>query len=158
MKYFLILATLVSIAVVACDDETKVCDQALTTDTHIRFRRDSAGITRDTTMAQVTLYALGIRDSIYRKQAVKDIFLPLSPAADSCRFYLKVDSASTPDTLTFRYSREPHFISPGCGFSTFFTLDTVISTTNTVQSLIINQRAITSSINDTAHITLYFGI
>ncbi|GAA0526853.1 hypothetical protein GCM10009415_05190 [Chitinophaga japonensis] len=143
---------------VGCDDETKVCDQALTTDTHIRFLRDSAGITRDTTMTQVTLYALTIKDSIYRKQAVSNIFLPLSPVADSSRFYLKVDSISTPDTLTFRYSREPHFISPGCGFSTFFTLDTVISTTNTIRSLIINQRAITSSINDTAHITLYFGI
>jgi len=142
----------------ACDDETKVCDQALTTDTHIRFLRDSAGITRDTVMTQVTLYALGIQDSIYRKQAVKDIFLPLSPVADSSRFYLKVDSISTADTLTFRYTREPHFISPGCGFSTFFTLYTVISITNTVRSLVINQRAITSSINNTAHITLYFGI
>ena len=49
-------------------------------------------------------------------------------------------------------------VSPGCGFATFFNLDTVISTRHTIQSLLINQKAITSTTNDTAHITLYFGI
>jgi len=156
VKYFILLFLLAAV-VVACDDETKFCDQALNTDLHMRFIRDSAGFTRDTTMAQVTLYALKM-DSIYRKQAVSDVFLSLSPVADSSRFYLKVDSISEPDTITFRYKRAPHFVSPGCGFATFFNLDTVISTNNTIQSLLINQRAITSTTNDTAHITLYFGI
>jgi hypothetical protein len=159
MKQFIALAVIALVAVMACSDETKVCDQASATDMRIRFKRDSAGITRDTTMPAVTLYALNM-DSIYRKQAVQSVFLSLSPVADSSRFYLKVDSlpGTQPDTLTFRYSRRPHFVSPGCGFSTFFTLDTVISTRHTIQSFIINQSEITSTLNDTAHITLYFGI
>ncbi len=153
MKYFILLLL---VAAVACSDETKFCDQALSTDTHMRFIRDSLGFRRDTIMNRVTLYALG-RDSIYRQQAVSDVFFPLSPVADSSRFYLKVDSASVADTLTFRYTRTQHFISPGCGFSTFFSLDTVVATTHTIQSLLINQSEITSTTNDTAHITLYFG-
>ncbi|KAA2244457.1 hypothetical protein F0L74_00290 [Chitinophaga agrisoli] len=153
MKYFIFLLL---IAAVACSDETKFCDQALSTDTHMRFIRDSLGFRRDTIMSKVTLYALG-RDSIYKQQAVSDVFFALSPVADSSRFYLKVDSISDPDTLTFRYSRSQHFISPGCGFSTFFSLDTVITTQHTIQSLLINQKDITSTTNDTAHITLYFG-
>jgi hypothetical protein len=154
VKYFIFLLLL---AAAACDDETKVCDQALNTDAHMRFIRDSAGVRRDTTMGDVTFFALGM-DSIYRRQAVSDVFFSLSPVADSSLFYLRVDSLSIPDTITFRYQRQPHFISPGCGFATFFSLDTVIATHNTIQSLIINQKAITSTTNDTAHITLYFGI
>lgn len=160
MKQFIVLAVVALVAVVACSDETKVCDQASATDMRIRFKRDSAGITRDTIMPAVTLYALN-KDSIYRKQAVSSVFLSLSPVADSSRFYLKIDTLlpnTAADTLTFRYTRRPHFISPGCGFSTFFSLDTVISTRHTIQSFIINQSEITSTLNDTAHITLYFGI
>ena len=159
MKQFLVLAVVALVTVMACSDETKVCDQASATDMRIRFKRDSSGIIRDTTMPAVTLYALN-KDSIYRKQAVSSVFLSLSPVADSSRFYLKVDTLTTtkPDTLIFRYTRKPNFISPGCGFSTFFSLDTVISTNHTIQSFIVNQSEITSTLNDTAHITLYFGI
>jgi hypothetical protein len=159
MKQLIVLAVVALVTVMACSDETSVCDQAFATDTRVRFKRDSSGIIRDTTMPAVTLYALNM-DTVYGKQAVSSVFLSLSPVLDSSRFYLKVDSLATTDadTITFRYRRAPHFISPGCGFSTYFTLDTVISTRNTIQSLIINQREITSSLNDTAHITLYFGI
>lgn len=159
MKQLIVLAIVALLAAMACSDETKVCDQALSTDTRVRFKRDSSGVVRDTVMPSVALYALGM-DTVYYKQAVSSVFLSLSPVTDSSRFYLKVDSSATTiaDTITFRYTRSPHFVSPGCGFSTFFSLDTVVSTHNTIQSLIINQREITSTLNDTAHITLYFGI
>lgn len=161
MKHFIVLAVLALMLAMACSDETSVCDQALSTDMRVRFKRDSVGKIRDTTMPKVTLYAINADgsklDSIYRRQAVSTIFMTLSPVADSCRYYLKVDSSLIADTLTFRYTRAPHFVSPGCGFATFFDLDTVISTKNTIQSLIVNQKEITSVLNDTAHITIYFG-
>ena len=138
---------------VACENETKVCDQTLRNDLHVHFQRDSAGRVKDTIMPKVTAYAFG-RDTIYRQQALKDVFFQLSPVDDSSMFYLKVDSTLTPDTLTFRYTRLKHFISPGCGFGTYFTLDTVIATRHTIDSVLINNKSVTSS-NDT-HLTLFF--
>jgi hypothetical protein len=153
-RIYQILLTFSLFAVfIACENETKVCDQTLRNDLHVHFQRDSAGVVRDTVMPKVTLFALG-RDSIYKKQPLKDLFMPLSPLADSSRFYLKVDSALVADTITFRYKRVQHFVSPGCGFGTYFTLDTVIATRNTIDSVLINNKSVTSS-NDT-HLTLFF--
>jgi len=150
----ILLVAAIPAILVACEDETKVCDQTLRTDTRIHFKYDSLDVVRDTIMPKVTLFALG-KDSIYKKQPLGDLFLPLSQTEDESRFYLKVDSALVADTLTFRYKRTPHFISAGCGFSTYFTIDTVLTTRNTVDSLKINQKEVTTS-NDT-HITLHFN-
>ncbi|PSL49842.1 hypothetical protein CLV51_1011179 [Chitinophaga niastensis] len=139
--------------IAACENETKVCDQTLSTNLHINFKRDSAGIVRDTIMPKVTAFALG-HDSIYKVQPLSNVFFQLSPVADTSRFYLKVDSTLTPDTLTFRYKRTTHFISAGCGFGTYFLLDTVIATRHTIDSVQINIKSVTTS-NDT-HLTLYF--
>ncbi|RBL92960.1 DUF6452 family protein [Chitinophaga flava] len=159
--YQILLTCAALIGVAACENETKLCDQTLRTDLHIHFSLldTTKGIlrVRDTTMPKVTLFAIsnGVnKDSIYRKQPLQDIFLPLSPVVDSSIFFLRVDSALTPDTLTFRYKRTRHFISPGCGFGTFFFLDTVITTLHTIDSVVINSKAVTNS-NDT-HLTLLF--
>jgi hypothetical protein len=150
-QYLTILFLLLAIA--ACEDETRICDQTLSTVTRIAFKQDSAGVVRDTVMRQVSLYAIG-RDSIYRKTQLNMLFLQLSPVADSSRYHLKVDSISVPDTLLFRYKRTPHFISPGCGFSTFYSLDTIISTHHSVDSIRLNIKEVTSR-NDT-NIYFYF--
>ncbi|WP_143304607.1 DUF6452 family protein [Chitinophaga vietnamensis] len=151
--YQILLSVALLAGFIACENETKVCDQTLRTDTHIVFRRDSLGKVWDTTMPKVTTLALN-RDTILKVQRTSAIFLPLSPIADTARFVVKVDSALVADTLTFRYKRQPHFISPGCGFGTYFMLDTVISTRHTVDSVQILQKSVTSS-NDT-HLYLYF--
>lgn len=153
--YQILLTCFIFAGIIACENETKVCDQTLRNDLHSHFKRDSAGFLRDTIMPKVTAYALG-RDSIYKNQALSDIFFQLSPVDDTCRFYLKVDSAAVADTLTFRYSRTKHFISPGCGFGTYFNLDTVITTTNTISYIQINNKSVISS-NDT-HLLIYFRV
>lgn len=153
--YQILLTCFIFAGIVACENETKVCDQTLRNDLHTHFKRDSLNIFRDTVMPKVTAYALG-RDTIYRSQPLSDMFFQLSPVADSARFYVKVDSAAVADTITFRYSRVKHFISPGCGFGTYFNLDTVITTMHTIDSLSINNKSVTSS-NDT-HLFLYFFV
>ncbi|MBC9931100.1 DUF6452 family protein [Chitinophaga qingshengii] len=165
--YQILLTCAMLTGMIACENETKVCDQTLRADLHVHFQRDSAfkvpgsdttaHLIRDTIMPKVTLYAIvnGVgRDSINKKQPLKDIFMPLSPAADSSVFFLRVDSTLTPDTLTFRYKRNRHFISPGCGFGFYFDLDTAIITKHTIDSVVINTKAVTSS-NDT-HLTFFF--
>lgn len=163
--YQILLTCAVLTGMIACENETKVCDQTLKSDFHVRFQRDSASkvadtilhIVRDTIMPKVTVYAIdnGVnKDSIYKIKPLKDIFLPFSPISDSSIFFLRVDSTLTPDTLKFKYSRTKKFISPGCGFGTTFSLDTVITTKHTIDSVVINSKAVTSS-NDT-HLTLFF--
>ncbi|SEW05887.1 hypothetical protein SAMN05428988_1663 [Chitinophaga sp. YR573] len=153
MKYLFLI--LLFTAFVACEDETKTCDQTLLADLGINFKKDSLDgyINKDTIWPKVTLYALG-KDTILSSVARSSVFISLSPLADSSRFYLKLDSTKTPDTLTFRYTRKPNFVSAGCGFATFFTLDTVISTYHTIDSIHINNKEVNSS-NDT-HLSLFF--
>jgi hypothetical protein len=150
----ILLVALVPVMMMACENETKVCDQTLRTDTRVLFKYDSLNVVRDTIMPAVVLYALG-RDTFYNKVPLGQLFLPLAPTMDSSRFYLLGNAGLVADTLTFRYKRTPHFVSAGCGFATFFSLDTVLTTHNSVDSLQIIQKEVTTS-NDT-HIILHFN-
>lgn len=156
MKYISgIIAILLLLVFAACEDETKSCDQTLISDLGMNFRKDTLNgfLVKDTIWPKVTLFALG-KDSIVRNQPRSSVFLSLDPLADSSRFYLKLDSTMIPDTLTFRYKRTQNFLSPGCGFATFFTLDTVITTHNTIDDLVINFREVNSS--NVTHVSLLF--
>lgn len=156
MKYISgIIAILLLSVFTACEDETKTCDQTLIADLGINFKKDSINgyINKDTIWPKVTLMALN-NDTILSNAARSSVFISLSPDSDTSQFYLKLDSTKVADTLTFRYTRKPNFVSPGCGFATFFTLDTVISTYHTIDSIHINNTEVNSS-NDT-HVSLFF--
>lgn len=151
--YQILLTCFIFACIIACENETKVCDQTLRNDYHTHLMRKLNGKLADTVMPKVTAYAFG-KDTIYKRQPLGDLFFQLSPIADSSLFYLKVDSSFIADTLKIRYTRQQHFISPGCGFGTYFNIDTVITTMHTIDSVAINNKSVTSS-NDT-HLTLYF--
>ncbi|WPQ63713.1 DUF6452 family protein [Chitinophaga sancti] len=156
MKYISGIIALLLIAVfAACEDETKTCDQTLLADLGINFKKDSLDgyINKDTTWPKVTVCALD-KDTLISQQARSSVYFELDPLHDTCRYYLKLDSAAVADTLTFRYTRTPHFVSAGCGFATFSTLDTVITTYHTIDSLHINNREVTS--DNTTNISLFF--
>ncbi|PUZ27704.1 hypothetical protein DCM91_05685 [Chitinophaga costaii] len=140
----------------ACEDQTKVCDQTLRSDFKMNFRHDidSTDSQIDTALPKCTIYALG-KDSIYRKtRDVTYATLTLDPLHDTSAFYVQADSTSKADTLTLIYTRSPHFVSAGCGFTTFFGLTSVTCTHHSVDSLRLLQPQITTT-NDT-HVTLYF--
>ncbi|HEY8958395.1 DUF6452 family protein [Chitinophaga sp.] len=151
--YQILITCFIFAGIIACENETKVCDQTLRNDYHTHLRRKLNDRLSDTIMPKVTAFAFG-RDTIYKNQPLGDLFFQLSPIADSSLFFLKVDSSFVPDTLKIRYTRQQHFISPGCGFGTYFNIDTVITTMHTIDSVVINNKSVTSS-NDT-HLTLYF--
>lgn len=155
MKYLLLIACLLA-GLVACDDDTKVCDVDTRTELRARFKyfRDSTDMERDTTFRKVTLYAFG-RDTIYRQQSgLGGMQFSLDRTADSSRFYFQTDSTAVADTLVFHYRRQPHFVSAGCGIVMYYNLDTVATTQNVLKRVQINQSAITTG-NET-HITLHF--
>jgi hypothetical protein len=155
MKY--IIAILLFTMFVACEDETKTCDQTLIADLGINFKKDSilngTHFINDTTWPKVTLKALG-KDTIITAVPRSQVFVSLSPLSDTSSFFLKLDSTKTPDTLTFIYTRKPNFVSAGCGFATFFTLDKVLCSFHTIDSIHINNKEVNSS-NDT-HLSLFF--
>ncbi|WP_343671315.1 DUF6452 family protein [Chitinophaga sp.] len=156
MKYISGIIALLLIAVfAACEDETKSCDQTLLADLGINFRKDSLDgyIDKDTTWPKVVFYAFG-KDTLVKSEARSSVYFELDPLHDTCQYYLKLDSAAVADTLTFRYTRTPHFVSAGCGFATFSTLDTVITTYHTIDALKINNREVTS--DNTTNVSLYF--
>ena len=86
--------------------------------------------------------------------------VPLSPQADSCRYILLSDTsagATLPDTLTFRYSRRTQFLSNACGYTYFFTLDTVTSTTNTLDSVRLTGTLDVTNEADARHIRIFYA-
>ncbi|HEY0273935.1 MAG TPA: DUF6452 family protein [Chitinophaga sp.] len=147
---------LLPLLLLACEDQTKVCDQTLRSDFKMNFRHyiDSTDTYIDTALPKCTIFALD-KDSIYRKtRGVTYATLTLDPLHDTSAFYVQADSTSKADTLTLIYTRSPHFISAGCGFTTFFDLKSVTSTNHSVDSLHLLQTQITTT-NDT-HVTLFF--
>ncbi|NSL88873.1 DUF6452 family protein [Chitinophaga solisilvae] len=158
--YQILLPCLLLAGIVACENETKICDQTLRTELRIAFKKkpDNFNRIRDTVLPKVTLFAIDQgknRDSIFKKAPLSSVFLPLSPVADSSIFFLQVDSTAVPDTLTFRYTRSKHFISPGCGFGTYFFLDTMLATKHRIDSIAFNSKSVINS-NDT-HLTFFFA-
>ncbi|MGX5820234.1 DUF6452 family protein [Chitinophaga lutea] len=154
MRNFLLIACLAA-GLLSCDDDTKVCD--VDTRTEVRgdfvYFRDSTDMNHDTTFRAVTLYAFG-KDSIYRNSAVGGIQFQLDRNADSSRFQFRTDTLAVPDTLIFRYKRQPHFVSAGCGVVMYFNIDTIVATRHVIKSVTINQPAITTG-NET-NFTLHF--
>lgn len=154
----LVLVALAALGMAACDDETKVCNSKTDTKAVALFRYiDTSGktdVVRDTVLPKLTIFALD-KDSIYRQQAgYRSASLPMTPLADSSRFYIRAGDAFKGDTITFRYSRVPHFISAGCGFVTYYNIDTIFTTYNQVDSLVINSKQVTT--DNATTISLFF--
>ncbi|MFT4061345.1 MAG: DUF6452 family protein [Edaphocola sp.] len=78
------------------------------------------------------------------------------PGADSIRYRFLADTSSdAADTLTFYYTPYLYFVSNSCGYTYFYTLDTVHSTRHLIDSATILDNDITNSA-DTRNINLYF--
>ncbi len=157
MKYYLLLIAVFTAGLIACDDDTKVCDLDTRTEARAIFRYlnpNNNNVEEDTIFPRVTLFALG-KDSIYKKRSgLSGMQFQLDRNTDSARYYFQTDSARVADTLTFRYTRQPHFISAGCGVVMYFNIDTVFSTTHVVQSVSITSKQVTEENENT--IILHF--
>ena len=154
----LVVLALATLSIVACDDETKVCNSKTDTYASVSFKYlDTAGktdVVRDTVLPSLTVYAIE-RDSIYAQAANYYVInLPLNGKSDTSQFYLKPGATFAADTLTFVYKRVPHFISAGCGFVNYFNIDTIFTTRNEVDSVVINSTQVTT--DNATTLTLFF--
>ncbi len=92
----------------------------------------------------ITLYGLGAGYlPIYNKSSgVVTALIPLNAAEDYSGFAIKINGVS--DTLKAWYSSFPHLVSKECGYTYFHVLDSVISTNNIIDDIIIRNRNVTT--------------
>jgi len=78
--------------------------------------------------------------------------LPLNPVQKSCGFVLKING--TPDTISMFYNSYPHLISIECGYTYYFTIDSVIYSHNLIDTVIIRNPFVTTA--DEENIRIYY--
>ena len=69
--------------------------------------------------------------------------LPLDPVRKRCDFVLKING--TPDTITMFYDSYPHLVSIECGYTYYFTIDSVIYSRNLVDTVMIRNPFVTTA-------------
>lgn len=74
--------------------------------------------------------------------------LSLSPVADQCTWLFSPDSlASGVDSVHFFYRRQLQFLSNACGYTYFYTLDSVRTTHTNIDSVRITNPSVTNDVN-----------
>lgn len=119
----------------SCFDQTeaRVKGTFYSTETGLTLAPDSVslyGVNMDT----VTFYDKSIK--------LKTAEFPLYAAEQDKKMVIRINGIN--DTMDFRYSSYPHLLSKECGYTFFFTLDTVIHSTNIIDSISIKKNTITT--------------
>ena len=82
--------------------------------------------------------------------------ISLSPDADSCTWLITNDSLVNDfDTLHFSYQRNLQFLSNACGYTYFYSLLSVSTTHNNIDSVVITNPSVTNDVN-IKQLSLYF--
>jgi hypothetical protein len=153
-----ILLSLLSLVMglLVCCEDYKDCNSPVETSLGIRFYRQTHDTDQDTTLPGLTVYGIGRADSLLADTLpASSLFVPLRQDMDTTAFFLKPDSTRhTGDTLTLAYTRTLHFISSGCGFTTYYQLDTVYSTRHFIDSLAVPQKKIVTT--HATNVKLYY--
>ncbi|MCG8582201.1 MAG: DUF6452 family protein [Bacteroidales bacterium] len=106
----------------------------------------ASGVETDTTLTGIYLWGLepgtGIeKELLYDSTRVSEpLYMPTDLHRDTSTFVLreKTIASDIQDTLVFIYERQLNYVSGDCGFSYNLELDTVISTLNFIDSVVIS--------------------
>ena len=158
---------LIGSAFMACTQERQPCLTPKIASLNLRFvhfAADSAialNSFSDTGLPKAIFTAMtdsGNRSVIYTSPSAY-FTISLSPVADSCKWLVLADSASlltaaSFDTMSFYYKRKLQFLSNTCGYTDFYAIDSVHTTKNHVDSVIITNTTVTNDVN-TKHLKIY---
>ncbi len=95
---------------------------------------------KDSTLSDVSVYGLGVADSVYSVESLSDLFLPLSFSSDTTGFVIGVKTLR--DTLWMVHRKELDFISGNCGYVFSFELDTILHTGAFIDSVAIDYSSV----------------
>ena len=92
----------------------------------------------------VTLYGVNMDTlEIYDKfPNLSSVEFPLYAAEQECKLVIRINGIN--DTVEFAYNSYPHLLSKECGYTFFFTLDTVIYSMNIIDSISVEKETITT--------------
>ena len=165
-KYLLLMVLLMSFCWMACEQERPICfqskDIALHLSTYQATQRDTGLFIGDSSLPNAVMFALdtSAKVMVNASEPQKDFNLYLSTNNDSTRFVILPDSSKygsrfAYDTVTFYYQRKLQFLSVACGYTYFFSLKSVRSTDNNIDSVIIIGAEVNNAPN-AKHVKVYY--
>ncbi|NLA25522.1 MAG: hypothetical protein GX879_11210 [Bacteroidales bacterium] len=95
---------------------------------------------KDTILVNLSIIGLDMSDSIYSKENVQKMFLPLSFNSDSTAFLFENNTLK--DTLWVAHQKELNYISRKCGYSFNFKIDTVWFSNTFIDSAFVDIRTV----------------
>jgi hypothetical protein len=90
---------------------------------------------KDSTLTEVSLIGLNREDSIYAKESLSELFMPLDFEKDTTSFI--VVSKTLKDTICIVHQKELDFIAGECGYIFTFNIDTVLYSNAFIDSVAI---------------------
>lgn len=95
---------------------------------------------KDTILGNFSIIGIGENDSVYSKEVIQKLFLPLSFSNDCTLFLLENNTIK--DTLWIAHKKEFHYISRKCGYAFNFAIDTVWSTSAFIDSIGLDVKSV----------------
>ena len=161
---FILLLSLFIICLSSCEENLQECYEVVDIRVNSIF---SQRITIDSTFtlpdsSQIDSTIISYRDTLLASPKMQTIDedkqfifysagntsrfgVPLNPDKESMRYQLQFDSTvAAYDTLTFFYRPVLHFISNACGYTYYYTVDSVLFTTNSLDSVAYEQKSVTN--------------
>lgn len=138
----------------SCTEERLPCTTPKTASlniTTVHFPTDTATTFVDTALPAAVFSPITSKGNvgiIFPQQT--SFTISLSPVSDTCRYLFATDSFyQKVDTLSFYYQRSLQFLSNACGFTYFYSLDSVHTSHFNVDSVLILNSSVTNNANIT---------
>ncbi len=162
-----ILLIVATVFFYACTQERLPCAQptimSVVMGCHKWIGVDTLGnpIFKDTILNHPTVTARDsagqLRTSIY-PQGSNSLIVHMSPISDSCQWIISADttqvSLDSADVITFYYQSQLNFLSNACGYAYFYTLQKVVTTHHTFDSVQIANTTVNTNVN-TEHVKIF---
>lgn len=138
VKYSIFGLFLIFVLATACTPES-IClsnQNAMQTGFYSAYSKSK----KDTLLTNFSVVGLGLNDSVYSKESVQKLFLPLSFDSDITAFILENNTFK--DTLWVKHSKELYYISRKCGYAFNFKIDTVWFTSAFIDSAYVETKTV----------------
>ena len=134
-------------------ESNESCEQSTVSLLNAGFYTIVDSIPESTKVNDFTVYGIGRADSLIYDQSnsIGSFVLPLSPSCDTTGFVFNLGAET--DTIIFLYSRELHLLSMECGFATYYYIERIDNTSNTIDSVIVVNEKVTTG--DDENIQIY---
>lgn len=153
IRFFIVFISVCGILAAACKQERPPCliptNVYMTVET-MHLASDTATIFTDTSLTHAHFSPFStVRNVVYLYNTSPLFNLTLSPNADSCQWLFSNDSLmAVTDTISFHYTHSVQFLSNACGFTYFYTLTSVSTTHNLIDSARININSVTNDVRE----------